>query len=72
MAIIHCGRGNGVVLRLHDKVTGPLGIVEFRAIGAPITLRPGANDVPDDFWAKWSEQNKGSTVADMLSEEKAQ
>jgi hypothetical protein len=70
MATILCGHGNGVVLRLHEKVNGPLGIVEFRSTGEPVTLRHGRNEVDDDFWARWSEQNAGSAAADLLSEER--
>jgi hypothetical protein len=59
---VRCNHGNGVVLRLHEMVTGPLGIQEARATGVAVELKSGRNEIDDDFWQAWIEQNKDSSL----------
>jgi hypothetical protein len=58
MTAVDCRHPNGVVLRLHEWIDGPLGVKSSRPIGAPVPLKHGRNEVDDKFWSEWLEQNK--------------
>lgn len=61
---VHCRSPNGVTLRLHEVVEGPLGIKEHRVDpkSKPVTLSCGDNEVDAEFWARWLEHNAESSL----------
>jgi hypothetical protein len=62
MAVVHCRRSSGIVLRLYDMVDGPLGIKSARPKGDAVTLVPGRNEVDDEFWKAWLDGNKDDAL----------
>ena len=75
MAVVYCSHANGVVLRRYETVDGPLGTKEIRADAKflPVELKPGRNEIDDDFWRAWLDQNKGGDLVSggLVQEEKA-
>lgn len=69
MAVVHC-QTNGLVLKLHERVLGPLDVIEHRHTGESLQLSSGRNEVDDAFWKAWLEQNpKSSLLGAVLVEE---
>lgn len=46
------------------------GIMVARRRGVPVVLTEGRNEVDDEFWRQWAEQNKGSDLLTHIIEDK--
>jgi hypothetical protein len=62
MVVVRLNHGNGVVLRLYKMVPRLLGTEEAIATGAVMELKAGRNEIDDEFWQAWLEQNKNSSL----------
>lgn len=45
------------------------GIMIARRRGVPVVLHEGRNEVDDQFWRSWADQNKGSGLLSYIYEE---
>ena len=62
MVVVRCNHRNGLVLRLYEMVPRLLDTKEALATGAVVELKPGRNEIDDEFWQAWLEQNKNSSL----------
>lgn len=64
--------GRALMLHLHETIPDDGGGRPFQGRSLPdaVSLRAGANPgIDKEFFAKWSEQNKGSGLKDLLTAE---
>jgi hypothetical protein len=66
LTVVHNTLRHGLELRLYEHNDKGHGAFSFNAdamtakrLGDPVVLRPGRNEVDDEFWAAWCEQYKG-------------
>lgn len=58
---VMCDAPSGMVLRLYQTERPEIGEPIARAVGDPVVLRNGENQVDAEFWSAWSEQHKDAS-----------
>lgn len=59
MAVVHYSGRNRIALHVDEMVDVPGENIKVARRGPSVEIGPGRNEVGDDFWKAWSEQNKG-------------
>jgi len=55
-----CDAPSGIVLRRYKIDPPTFGEPVAKPIGDPVTLHNGVNEVDEEFWKAWADQNKDS------------
>ena len=67
--VVHSTLPAPVALRCFRLINDETGTPCSRVVAGPIVLKPGRNEVDDQFWAAWHEQHRDTLLAAHLAVE---